>query len=285
MTDKKQFIIESNDAHRDVLYVLIFDVDGVLTHPSEKKVTELKIFSQLERRLKEGEPIILNTGRGIDFMLKKILEPLEEMIADKRLFINLFAIGEKGAVSVQYDAAGRRTEYVDESISVPENLQRESKKLVEEKFSDVAFYDITKKTMISIEMLDNLTVEKFRERQENLNNELARMLMQHGLTENFRVDPSRIATDVENKHVGKGLGVRKALRWLVEKKIKPGKFIAFGDSSSDTAMAEELQQRGLPVEFVFVGEKILLSGKKLTFPVTYTTGQCEVGTLEYLENL
>lgn len=277
--------VETKENERIVPYVLIFDVDGVLTHPSKKIVTEPELFNQFMRRLKAGEPIILNTGRAVDFMLKRILEPLEQLVDDKKLLKNLFAVGEQGAVSVQYDNMGKRTEFVDQSISVPKSLQIEAKRLTEEKFSDIAFYDITKKTMISIEMLDGLSVDEFRRKQGELNNELKKLLAQHGLTAEYKIDPTRIATDVENKHVGKGLAVQKALKWLTEQKIKPERFITFGDSPSDTAMADELCQRGLPVAFVFVGEKNLLADKKLEFPVTYTVEQCESGTIEYLKSL
>lgn len=285
MINENKPIFETKENERIVPYVLIFDVDGVLTHPSEKKVTELGIYNQFIKRLEAGEPVIINTGRAVDFMLKRILEPLEQLVADRKILRNLFAVGEKGAVSVQYNNKGERTEYVDQSISVPEALQIEARQLVEERFSGVVFYDTTKKTMISIEMLDGLSVDEFIKRQSDLNIELMGLLTRHGLATEYKVDPSRIATDVENNHVGKGLGVQKALEWLAEQKIKPERFIAFGDSPSDVAMADELHQRGLPVEFVFVGEKNLLAGKKLEFPITYTVEQCEGGTMEYLENL
>lgn len=269
---------------RIVPYAWIFDVDGVLTHPSEKKVTEQELFSQLIKRLAVGEPVILNTGRAVDFMIKKILEPLEQLVGNKKLLKNLFAVGEKGAVSVLYNDTGERAEYTDQSITVPQELQNEARQLVENKFSDVVFYDITKKTMISVEMLDGLSVDEFRKRQEELGKKLSELLEQYGLTAKYRVELTRIAIDVENNYVGKGLGVQRALQWLSEQKIKPEKFITFGDSSSDTAMAAELHGQGLPVEFVFVGEKSLLANKKIEFPITYTDGQCEIGTVEYLKS-
>lgn len=285
MTNEREPTVETQENERIVPYALIFDVDGVLTHPSEKRVTELELFSQFIKRLEAGEPLILNTGRAANFMIKRILEPLEELVGDKKLLKNLFAVGEKGVVSIQYNDIGERTEYVDQSISVPEALQIEAKRLVEEKFSDIAFYDTTKETMITVEMLDGLPVDEFRKKQGDLNDELRKLLTRHGLTTEYKVDPTGIATDVENNHVGKGLGIQKALKWLAEQKIKPERFITFGDSPSDIAMADELHQSGLPVEFVFVGEKNLLADKKPEFPVTYTAGQCEIGTMEYLKNL
>jgi len=270
---------------RTVSHILIFDVDGVLTHPSEKKVTQLKIFLELKNRLENNEPIILNTGRAIDFIIEKILTPLEKIITDKKLLQNLFAVGEKGGVSVSYDDYGQRKIHVDSSISVPKILQTAARRLTKEKFSDSAFYDITKKTMISIEMLDGLSVSKFKIRQNLLNQELDKMLSKYGLNHKYKIDPSRIATDVENNHVGKALGVERALVWLSKKMIKTKQFIAFGDSPADVSMAQALSAKKLPVIFVFVGEKSLLKNKEMNFPIVYTKNHCEAGTVEYLKKI
>ena len=266
----------------DVACAWIFDVDGVLTHPSEKKVTELKLFNQIIKRLQIGEPVILNTGRALNFILKEIIRPLELLIENKDLLNNLFAVGEKGGVSLLY-ADNKYSEHVDLSISVNKELQNEAKKITEKQFSDITFYDTTKKTMISIEMLDGFSVEEFKKRQTALNEKLLDLIRQYGQDKIYKIDPSRIATDIENNHVGKGLGVQKALKWLADKKIKPRQFITFGDSISDVAMAQELHDQGLPVEFVFVGEKEILADKQFKFPVIYTDKRCEAGTMEYLE--
>ncbi|MFA6306647.1 MAG: HAD hydrolase family protein [Patescibacteria group bacterium] len=276
---------ENKEQFKPVEHAWLFDVDGVLTHPSEKKVTEPEIFFQLIKRLEAGEPVALNTGRATDFMLEKIIEPLEKMVANKKILHNLLAVGEKGAVTVTFNDQGEKKLYIDESISVPEWLQKEVMALVNQRFSATMFYDKTKKTMISIEMLDNLELEKFKEEQNLLNQALAELLVKYKLTDDYKIDPSRIATDIENKHVGKHLGAGRALAWLDKKKIRPEQFIAFGDSPSDVAMAEELNRRGLKMQFVFVGERELLADKKMDFAVDYTENHCEKGVIEYMRKV
>jgi hydroxymethylpyrimidine pyrophosphatase-like HAD family hydrolase len=197
----------------------------------------------------------------------------------------LFAVGEFGTVTIQYNDSGKRTQNIDHSISVPEILQIEVKELVKNNFSDVAFYDITKKTMISIEMIDGLAIDKFQQKEIILNKNLQSLLEHHKLTKEYKIIPDRIATNLGHAFIGKGLGVQKALKWLAKREITPKRFITFGDNVSDLAMAEELYKRGLLVEFVFVGEKSLLAGGEMKFPVVYTQKQCELGTLEYLKKL
>ncbi len=273
------------EMEKTVAHAWLFDVDGVLTHPVEKRITEGEVIDLICGMLERGEPVSLNTGRSIDFMVDQVLNKLEGMIVDKSLLKNMMAIGEKGSVWISYDEVGERLQTIDESVTVPAVIQEEVKGLIEDKFNESMFYDETKKTMISVEMRDGYDWEKFRLVQVELNIELLKILEKHILTDELKVDPSRIATDVENKHVGKALGARRFLDWLDKRKITTQKFIAFGDSKSDIRMAEEINEQGKPVEFVFVGEKKLLEGGVFDFPVVYTSQYCEKGTLEYLQTV
>lgn len=278
-------IPHTNNTNRAVPYAWIFDVDGVLTHPSEKKVTEPEIFRLLMARLLAKEPVIFNTGRAVDFVVAKILEPLEQHLPDRTCLANLFAVGEKGAVCILYDDRGNRTEYVEPDLSVDTHLHAAADTLVQEHFADVAFFDHTKKTMISVEMHDGLDVAQFQQRQTYLNRELASLLANHHLTDSYVIDASRIATDVQHRHVGKALGIERALGWMNERKIAPRKWIAFGDSLSDIDMAIDLHRRQIPFTFVFVGEKALFGEREFPFPIVFTTKLCEQGTREYLEHV
>lgn len=275
---------EYKEEEKRVKHAWIFDVDGVLTHPSEKRVTEPDLLPQLIKRLEVGEPVALNTGRSIDYMIAQVIRSLQAAVTDKKLFKNFLAVGEKGAITLGGADQGELKEWVDTTIAVPTFLQQEVRRIVEEQFSETMFFDTTKRTMISIEMCDGLELKVFQAAQLRLNEILAQLVAKHNLGEKYKLDPSRIATDIENKHVGKALGVRRIVEWLNKKKITPEQFVTFGDSRSDVPMAEELHRQGLPVEFVFVGGKDLLEGRTFDFPVTYTEGMCEEGTVEFLKH-
>ncbi|MFA6171473.1 MAG: hypothetical protein WC715_03440 [Patescibacteria group bacterium] len=274
----------SKNKSKKVNYAWLFDVDGVLTHLEEKRVTEKEIITELIGKLKAGEPVILNTGRALDFMDKKIVQPLGKALKDKTPLGNFLAVGEKGGVVMLFDSAGKKKFFIDKSISVPPALGNEVRDLIRRQFSKTMFFDATKKTMISAEMNDGLEIKKFRPEQKKLIRAMEKMLARRGLARSYKIDPTISATDIENKHAGKHLGVQRALSWLREKKIRPKQFIAFGDSRSDLAMARELKKEGLKMEFVFVGKKEILSGERLNFPVVYTKERYEAGVMEYFKS-
>lgn len=263
----------------------LFDVDGVITNPEQKRVTEPRILDEIIKKLESGEPVALVTGRSIDFMHQRVIEPLKAKVSDLAILQNFLAMGEKGGVWITYDQQGNPQEHIDENISIPQDLQNEARKIIEDEFSDLMFYDESKKTMISTEMIDDTRLEDYHARQKVLNEKLEELVEKHSLGESLEIDPTTIATDVQNKHVGKDFAARRVLTWLKEKNIKPAQFIAMGDSKSDVPMAQEIHNQGLPVTFVFVGQaadRKYIESQNLPFPVTFSQNNYEKGTLEYL---
>lgn len=258
------------------MIVLIFDVDGVITNPQEKKITEPEILDEIIKRLTNGKPVALNTGRSLSWMIEKVIDPLMKKIEDKAILKNFFTVGEKGGTWAEFDNQGNLIESKDENISVPDNLKNN--------YSDCMFYDESKLTMISTEMKDGHSLEDYKKKQKMLLAEFKTMLANMNLTGRFKVDPTTIATDVENKFVGKNFAVKRIIKWIKKRGINPQKYIAFGDSfRSDIPMAQELNSQDLPVEFVYVGkENIDIS--KYPFPIKITQNKFEKGTLEYLKS-
>ena len=262
----------------------LFDVDGVLTSPKEKRVTQPEIFSQLIKRLEKGDLVGLNTGRAVDFMITQILDPLEEKISNKSLFKNIYAIGEKGATWITYDERGARKIDIDSKISIPIDIQYQIRKLVSQTpYSDTMFYDETKKTMISLEMKNRSPFADFKTSQTKLIQVLQNILNENQKNENIEIDMFRICTDVQNKNVGKALGARKFVELLTKDRHSPNKYICFADDTSDYEMLTELKRLGKNAELIFVGEKEKLEGLDLT-SVIFTEELLDKGTLEYLQN-
>jgi len=262
----------------------LFDVDGVLTNPEAKKIEQKEIFDELIKRLQEGEPIGLNTGRSLEFMILEVLQPLESKITEKVLLKNVFAIGEKGSAWITYDSHGVRTVRVDKLTSVPQAVQDEVKVLLEKPiYKNVMFYDETKLTMVSVELKHGKSIVEFQNPQKELTQELQILLMRHGLQSQLKIDPTRIATDIENVHVGKALGARRFVEILTERGILPEEYIGFGDSISDYDMLTELEKLQKKVSFVYVGDKTDLQGKDAT-NVIFTKKLLDHGTLEYLQS-
>ena len=265
--------------------MLIFDVDGVITDPQEKRVTEPEILDQIINRLEKGEPVTLNTGRSIQWVKDRVLNPLIEKVKDRNILQNLFAVGEKGGTWAEFDGQGNLIENKDDNISVPDDLKNEIRNLINNKYSDSMFYDESKLTMVSTEMKDGHSLEDYKEKQKMLSSELQEILNDNSIDEKFKVDPTTIATDVENKFVGKHFAVRRIIEWVKKRGISPQRYIAFGDSfKSDVPMAEEFHSQGLPVEFVYVGQEDI-DTSKYPFAIKQTQAKFGNGTLEFLKRL
>lgn len=269
---------------RVIDHCLIFDVDGVLTDPQTKEVTDPTVLNLLAERLTKDEPIILNTGRAVDFILEKIIPPLANT-AGKDKLKNVLIVAEKGGVVLQYNNEGEGEIFEDASYAVPPAVHKRVKDLVIDKYASIMFYDATKRTMLSVEMNDNGDLEKFAAAQKDLIEDFKTELETAHLQKDFVIDPTVIATDIQHRDVGKALGVRKALWWLGEKNIAPQEFLTFGDSTSDLPMAEELERLGKPGRFVFVGDPKRIAGADTQFPIVQTVGRFEQGVKEFLQAL
>jgi len=261
----------------------LFDVDGVLTDPEKKKVTRQEIFDELIKRLEIGDPIGLNTGRSLDFIINEVLEPLEKRINNKKILKNVVAIGEKGGAWIEYNSEGKRSVNVDENISVPKTVQTKIRELVKTNlYSEIVFFDETKKTMSSVELKINKTIENFETIKQQLISDLEAVLYEYNIEKKYKIDPTRIAIDVENVNVGKALGARKFVQFLDNKEIVPVEYICFGDSVSDYDMYEELKKLKKKVRFVFVGGEKYLIGKNVD-EVEFLDKLFDLGTLEYIQ--
>lgn len=261
----------------------LFDVDGVLTDPEQKRVTRPALYDELIVRLARGEPVGLNTGRSLRF-IEAVLAPLEERIGDRSLLHNLIAIGEKGGAGIAYDADGTRISHVDPRIAIPPALRDEVGALAAQpEFANLMFFDETKRTMISLELREGCSVAEFAPRQRALVQALQCLLDREGWSERFYIDPNRIATDIQHRTTGKAFGTATFAEELERRRIEPERYLCFGDSAHDYEMLEALLRLGKRAELVFVGGAEMLRGKD-TRHVTFTALPCDAGTLSYLQS-
>jgi hypothetical protein len=260
----------------------LFDVDGVLTEPEHKTVREPALFDELIRRLARGEPVGTNTGRSLTFLGAGLLDPLEARMTDRRLLHGLIAIGERGSAWATYDAAGERTEHLDASTPLVPALRDEVRALVQRPdLAAVMFFDETKRTMISTELRPGKTIAEYEGPQRALLAELHALLARYGLADQYRVDPTSIATDIEYRGVGKAYGAARFATMLEARGIRPARYVCFGDSRSDYDMLEALLARGDRAELVFVGEPEQLRERDVR-AVTFMRPLYAPGTLAYL---
>jgi hydroxymethylpyrimidine pyrophosphatase-like HAD family hydrolase len=263
----------------------VFDVDGVITNPKEKKITQEGLIEEIAKRVDDGDIVTLNTGRSVSWVEERALNPLLEAIHDKTKLSDLFIVGEKGATWAFFQN-GKLITQIDKTCSLPASLREDLRNLITKEFSDCMFYDESKLTLISLEMKDGYEIADYTQRQLVLVKRLREILDQPEYKNlNLRIDPSVIAVDIQAPATGKHMGARRIENWLNEKHIQPLKIIMVGDSQADTEMAEELQHGKYSVEFVFVGDQSKLDTSKLKNKPTFTKNLYEAGTLEFFTNL
>lgn len=290
------------ETEHSVPRAFLLDVDGVITNPTEKKVTEEALFGFLETNLIMGNPVALNTGRSNEWMIERVINPLNERLKDKTVLKNFFAVGEKGLTWASFTPEGELIQGVfdregslqegfdltafleNETIEHFLRLNSEAKRLIDNKYSHSTFFDTTKKAMVSTEMKDGYDQPNYAKEQVGFTQELNELLKREGLSGKFKVDPTTIATDIQIPEAGKHLGARRILDWLKSKNVNPKHFITVGDSSSDLEMADELNTQGKSVDFYYVNPKKPLSVEK-PYPIHTSEAEFGRGTLEVLQKL
>ena len=84
--------------------IWIFDVDGVITDPKTKEITNSKIIEIIKERLSLGSKVAFNTGRSAEWLEHKVINPLREIIiSNVKNYLpltNLVSICEMGNVVV-----------------------------------------------------------------------------------------------------------------------------------------------------------------------------------------
>jgi hypothetical protein len=197
---------------------------------------------------------------------------------------HLCLVHEKGALRTTFDALGQpEPPVLAPGIAVPPPaLRADILALLAQEFAQTMFPGDPKEVIISPEMRVGVDYAAFQADQQRLVTRLQELLVRYGCAADFQIDPTRIATDVEDKRLGKALGARRVLEWLTERSLAITRFITFGDSPSDLAMAEEIHRQGYPVVMVYVGEAAQVRDRQDPFPLVVMQERCECGTVEYL---
>ncbi|MGY1802305.1 hypothetical protein ACI78T_03385 [Blastococcus sp. SYSU D00922] len=251
---------------------LLLDVDGPVSSPATRTVA-VALLDDVRRLLAAGVPVVLNTGRSVDFVADRVFAPLAA--GGLPAAARLHAVCEKGAVWVSAHGDGVGEVHVDASLRVPAVARDLIARLVDDGYGDAMFVDTTKRVMATVEARTDVPNEVYQAHQRTFDAELLAGLREAGLgvrirDERFpdadgrtpwRIDPSVIATDVEADSSGKALGARRALALLADDGPLPRVWHTVGDSRSDYAMADQLHELGYEVTHVDVGPQEPLQGR------------------------
>ena len=240
---------------------LLLDVDGPLAGPGTRTVAPA-LLEDLARLLVAGIPVVLNTGRSVDFVGERLLGPLTA--AGLPRGARLHAVCEKGGL---WTTAGAAEVHVDRDLAVPEICHVLLAELLDGGYGDAMLIDAGKRTMATAEARTDVPADFYAERQQAFDADLAERLSAAGLGVQlgdhhlpdadgrtpWRIDSSVIATDVESVRAGKALGAARALDLLRTDGPLPHTWHSVGDSRSDYAMADHLHALGADVTHIDVG--------------------------------
>lgn len=251
--------------HASPVLGLLLDVDGPIASPVSRSVAIPSIPRDLVELANGGIPIVFNTGRSDAFIREEVVPHL--IAAGLDASARVWAICEKGAVVARITPDGLGEIEVDSELAVPPSYADAIRTLVESTYSDVIFYDETKRAMVSVEQRLDVSAEHFASRRDAFDADAARVLEEQGLgyewgsvvvtdatgAAPFRIDPTIISTDIESVRLGKDLGASKFLRLLeADGGLLPLAWRTLGDSRTDYAMADWLHEQGLDVVHVDV---------------------------------
>ena len=245
---------EKKETERTVRSAVFIDLDGPIVAPKSREVN-MEPIAEIARLLQEGIPVAANTGRSLEWVSTniKLREYFDTHGINPSYLKNFLVVGEKGAVHYEFDEKGNPIMKTESEYSMPQDLQDTVKAIVN-KYSYAMFYDKTKQTMISVEMIPDYDIEQFKIDQGLLVGDLNSILEHRNAQNKYRVSPTKIATDIEDKRVGKDLGARVIIDWMTRKGIKAASVTAIGDSTEDEKMAEEASRQGIPTTFYYVGD-------------------------------
>lgn len=256
----------------------IFDVDGTISNPIEKRITQDQIIFEIAKRLEANQPVAFVSGRAMPWIQERVIERIAERVDNPSCLGNIFVSAEFGGVTGHFIGRNFVLE-VDQSIKLPVGIINEAGKIVNGKFVDSIFVDPDKQTHFSAEMKKGISIELFHQKQKDLSAKLEQLISP--VAETVEIHNDRIATNVKNKKLNKHFAMQKVLNWLVDRRINPMLFYVFGDSKSDLEMGKELYSQGKSLVFIYVGDDVV---EKMPFEVVKTREFLDKGTLEFLQN-
>lgn len=247
---------------------LLLDVDGPISSPITRTISEPGLAQSLTMLANADIPIGFNTGRSDEFLLQEVLPAMQA--CGLKPDAPVWGISEKAGSWFSF--ADPTAIAVDRDLELPIALRNDLRTLLQTEFDDLAFYDETKHTMVSFEQRTSISNEHFQSRRGALDHAVAKLIASHGLPYVWeghpdrswapkgytgslvvRIDPTIIATDIEHVGTGKDTGADRFVRLLTEAGIAlPRTWRTMGDSRTDYAMARWLNDQGYAVAHVDV---------------------------------
>ena len=267
--------------------ILVFDMDGVITDPQLKEITQPEILEIISDHLRSGQKVAFNTGRSAEWLENKVIKTLKKIIinTEKNYFplTNLISICEMGNVIIKYGTDGESRKKILNDNIIPKTLNQTVKDIVADVYSKSMFVDETKEVILTIEMNDGYSYEEYKKRQDEFQKEISIIMKNYHPHLHVKPSSTTIAIDIKPVDSGKNLGAKRIFEWLADhdEPLKGLNFICFGDSLSDLDMSDFFHSKDINTSFVYVGSE---ENIERLYPVNIPECKYTEGTLHFLKN-
>lgn len=257
---------------------LLLDVDGPISSTRTRTVRLHGLAADLVAIARSGCPVVFNTGRSVDFLAEQVLPALTR--AGLTAADPVWGVGEKGGTWFSLvERNGSPTVgdvSLDERTSPPPALVEAGRRIAAE-YSEIVFFDNTKRTMVSLEQHVNVRRDEFLPCRDRIVEAFEFAIGDTGAT-GFTIYPTVISVDVEHVDSGKALGAQRALELIAPRMEAPRRWFTAGDSGQDYDMASYLHEHGFDATHL----DVRLSGEvpAVPFPVIRELPVLEDGSAE-----
>lgn len=236
----------------------LFDVDGVLLDETGEEKFHPELIDELIKRLKNGSPVGLNTGRSLSHLEQSILPYINTHTNQKEREL-FFIAAEKGAVICTWDQFGKQEISIDSTYSVPDILKTFLQNWINTKqYGEFLFYDASKQSMASFELKPTHDPKELADALPLILSELKIILEHFDPDGKFRMDSTKISIDIEHREAGKELGTTRFIKFCSQNNIPISDIWIFGDSKMDLAMLETCKNHAIPSRLFFLGDATIL---------------------------
>lgn len=236
----------------------LFDVDGVLLDETGEEKFHPELMDELIKRLKNGSPVGLNTGRSLSHLEQSILPYINTHATQKEREL-LFVAAEKGTVICTWAQSGKQHISINSSYSVPDALKIYLRDWISTKqYGEFLFYDASKQSMASFELKPTHDPKELADAFPLILSELKTILGRFDPDGKFRMDSTKISIDIEHTNAGKELGTTRFIAFCNQNNIPISDIWIFGDSKMDLAMLETCKNHAIPCQLFFLGNITIL---------------------------
>jgi len=251
---------------------IFLDCDGVVTDRNAR--VDADVMFEAHRLALAGKKVAFVSARSLTWMNANLVPALERFNPSEEERSRIFFVAEMGARWISFSRGGSLQGEM--AGAVPASVRAEMKASLAKWY--LLFFDEAKESMAAVEVRHDRAAssrQSMEEAQRQLGEAEAAFTARYP---KFNVIRTLYAVDVMSKGAGKAGAVARALELAGAVR----EAVVVGDSPADLGMGAELDRRGIPLTFYYVGER---EPGSVPFKLVKTKEKYSRGALEALRGV